>query len=298
MDAPRYNRPAERPTTEVAREEIIPPERHEEAIANSDLSTGSKDLLRGLMRLGAATVFQGGGVGLEYAGLLKSAVRPDIVGEHVREAAQILQNHHIDLLLVPGMSGYPIGTMYAVEARVPGLLLRKEPLRDRELERTLPPGAFILPSYTSRDEVLMSADPAALVAITDEIFERQAAATTADVIALQLRVAGADDIIDKATMARATSESAHRLAAYALERFRSSWRSRTGDERPMHVSVEVVTWVTPMLKAYNDPEAQMQGMLTSPMFAGLRITGISTHPRAVGIEGIGVLGFSPTMNLA
>jgi hypothetical protein len=289
---PRYQRPAEPPTPPAPRREVIPPEGHEAAIAASDLTTGSKTLLRGLMRLGATASFRGGGVGLDYAGLLKSAVRPDILGEHVAEVAAALREQRVDLLLVPGMSGFPIGTMYAAAAGIPALLLRKEPVRAELVERTLPPGAFILPSYTSAGEVVMSADPLALLDITTPIFARQVEEAGEGAIALQLRVAGADDIIDKATMARAVSESARQLGKFAAASFERDWRARTHDRRGLALAIEMVTWVTPLLKAYNQPDAQLAKVTETPPRAGLRITGIYTSPRAVGIEGVGILAFA------
>lgn len=288
---PRYQRPAEPATPPPPDRTPIPPEDLEAAIAASDLSEGSKALLRGLMRLGRTATFRGGGIGLDYAGLLKSAVRPDIVGAHVAEAAEVLRRHDIDLLLVPGMSGFPIGTMYAMAAGIPALLLRKEPVHADLLERTMPPGAFILPSYTSAGEVVMSADPMALLDITAPIFARQAERAGESDLDLRLRVAGADDIIDKATMARAVSESARRLGRFAADRFERDWRERTGDQRPLSLDIEMVTWVTPLLKAYNRPDAQLAKVTTAPPFAGLRIGGIYTSPRAVGIEGVGTLAF-------
>jgi hypothetical protein len=289
--SPRYGRPVERAGGGAPGREPIPPAEHGVAIAESALSDGAKDLLRGVMRLGSTAIFAGGGVGLDYAGLLKTAVRPDIVGRHVDEAAAVLREREVDLILVPGMSGFPIGTMYATAAGIPALLLRKESLHRQRPERTLPPGAFILPSYTSTGEVLMSADPVALLDITDDLFRRQAEAAQGPSIELRLRVAGADDIIDKATMARAASESAQRLGRYALEQFRAAWRHRQNDERPVELTVENVTWATPLLKVYNRPEEHLARVLEGPIVAGLRITGIYTAPRAVGIEGVGVLAF-------
>ena len=288
---PRYQRPTETGSPPLPDRTAIPPEGHAAAIAASDLSDGSKALLRGLMRLGQAATFRGGGIGLDYAGLLKTAVRPDIVGAHVAEAAEVLRRQRIDLLLVPGMSGFPIGTMYAMAAGIPALLLRKEPIHADLLERTMPPGAFILPSYTSAGEVVMSADPLALLDIAVPIFARQVEKAGKGEPRLRLRVAGADDIIDKATMARAVSESAHRLGRFAASRFERDWRERTGDQRPLSLDIEMVTWVTPLLKAYNRPDAQLAKVTTAPPFAGLRISGIYTSPRAVGIEGVGTLAF-------
>ena len=91
--------------------EVIPAADHDAAIEASSLSDGSKTLLRGLMRLDRTATYNGGGVGLYYAGLLKTAVRPDIVQLHVDEAVAMLREMKVDLLLVPGMSGFPVGTM-------------------------------------------------------------------------------------------------------------------------------------------------------------------------------------------
>ena len=289
---PRYDRPAEPAPRALPAREVIPPSGHEAALADSDLSDGSKALLRGLMRLGRTATFRGGGVGLDYAGLLKSAVRPDIVGEHVAEVARTLGERNVDLLLVPGMSGFPIGTMYSVAAGIPALLLRKEPWRDSRVERTMPPGAFVLPSYTGSGEVVMTADPLALLDITTSIFRRQVEEIAgSDTIRLTLRVAGADDIIDKATMARAASDSAQHLGRFAAAAFQRDWYASTGDSRPVIVGVSTVTWVTPLIKQYNRPDEQLAGLLEAPVVAGLRITGIYTAPRAIGVEGIGILAF-------
>ncbi|HYH13397.1 MAG TPA: hypothetical protein VD789_13650 [Thermomicrobiales bacterium] len=271
--------------------EIIPPSRLEAALQASGLSEGARALLRGLIRIGNTATFRGGGIGLDYASLLKSAVRPDILRPHVEETARLLSDRHVDMLVIPGMSGYPVGTMYAMAAGIPALLLRKEAWREGR-ERTLPPGAFVLPSYTSAGVVLMTADPAALVDITSPIFERQVESQSdADRVRLSLRVAGADDIIDKATMARAASDSARQLARFAMSAYERAWRTRTGDPRPIETSISVVTWVAPLVKQYNRPDEQLAGVLESSLFAGLHITGIYTAPRAVGVDHIGVLAF-------
>lgn len=288
---PRYQRPDESTMHTLRTREIVPPSRLERALERSALSEGSRALLRGLIRIGRTATFSGGGVGLEYAGLLKSAVRPDIVGLHVEEAARVLSGARVDLLLVPGMSGYPVGTMYATAAGIPALLLRKEAWQEGP-ERTLPPGAFVLPSYTSAGEVLMTADPAALLDITGPIFQRQVEAQPdANGIRLTLRVARADDIIDKATMARAVSDSARQLARFAVHAFEREWRAGSDDTRPLEASITVATWVTPLLKQYNRPDEQLTGVLEIPPFAGLRITGIYTAPKAIGVDGVGVLAF-------
>lgn len=287
---PRYQRPVEPEPASLRAQEVLPPARLDEVLARSSLSEGSRLLLRGLIRLGRTATFCGGGIGLDYAGLLKSAVRPDVLGPHVQEAAVVLKELNVDMLVVPGMSGYPVGTMYALESGIPALLLRKEAWQ-ADHARTLPPGAFILPSYTSAGEVLMTADPAALLDITRPILQRQLEAQAeADRITLSLRIAGADDIIDKATMARAATDSSRTLGRFAVNAFEREMRA-AGEQRPVDASIAVATWVTPLLKQYNRPEEHLVGELESPPFAGLRISGVYTAPRAIGIDGVGILAF-------
>ncbi len=289
LHPPRYNRPVEWVSPQAPRK-LIPPERHEAAIAASDLTIGARELLRGLMRMGGIVTFPGGGVGLDYACLLKNAVRPDILGGHVAEAAAVLRDARVDLLIVPGMSGYPIGTMYAMAAGIPALLLRKEPWHAADGGRRLPPGAFVLPSYTGSGEVLMTADPAALVDVTRAIFARQAARHDGNgAVELSLRVAGADDIIDKATMARAVADSVPHLGRFALQVFEQE--RPPGGVEVSGLDCRMVTLFTPLIKAYNQPERQIAGLVESAPFAGLRITGLYTEPNAIGIEGVGVLAF-------
>ena len=112
---PRYTRPREE-TVAAPLEGIIPFAQSDAAIDASTLSPGSRALLRGLLRVGSTRMFPGGGAGIEYGGLLKTAARPDYIAAHVLEAANHLRERQTDLLLVPGMSGYPVGAMYALAA--------------------------------------------------------------------------------------------------------------------------------------------------------------------------------------
>src|SRR5688500_18448531 len=121
---PRYTRPHEEAAITPSAA-IVPFAQTDSAIASSPLSEGSCSLLRGLLRIGTARVFPGGGAGIEYGGLLKTAARPEYIAPHVAEAAAHLRQQRVDLLLVPGMSGYPIGAMYALAAGIPALLLKK-----------------------------------------------------------------------------------------------------------------------------------------------------------------------------
>ena len=73
---PHYTRPHEEVAT-VPAEEIIPFSEAGDRIAASALSEGSRALLHGLLRIGTARDFPGGGAGIEYGGLLKSAGRPE-----------------------------------------------------------------------------------------------------------------------------------------------------------------------------------------------------------------------------
>jgi hypothetical protein len=150
---PRYTRPHEDVAAAPA-DTIISFAQTDSAIADSVLSEGARALLRGLLRIGTARVFPGGGAGIEYGGLLKTAARPEYIAEHVAEAAAHLQEQRVDLLLVPGMSGYPIGAMYALAAGIPALLLKKSRLGD-EPPSAYPTGAFVIPSYTGEGDVVM-----------------------------------------------------------------------------------------------------------------------------------------------
>ena len=81
----------------------------------------------------------------------------------------------------------------------------------------------------------------------------------------------------------ASPAGARQLGRFAATRFERDWRARTGDQRPLPLAVEMVTWVTPLLKAYNQPDAQLARVTEAPPFAGLRIAGIYTSPRAIGM---------------
>ena len=274
------------------RRERIPPIPNAEAgaaIAASALSRGAKALAHGLIGLGSIRIFAGGGVGIEYGSLLKTAVRPDIVGEHVREAAAHLQERGVDILLVPGMSGFPIGAMYAFSANLPAILLKKNEIRvDRPFDYT--PGAFVIPSYTGEGDVVMTADPNAVQDIVDQVLAIQLEAQCDDPeLHFTLRFGGADDIIDKATMSQAVSESASVIGEVAIETFAARHRERTGDTRRVYPHVEVVAWATPLIKSYNHPEDHLLQVLGIVPFAGLEITGLQTDPPALGIKGVGML---------
>lgn len=286
----RYERPRE--DSASSRRERIPPIPFAEAervIAASSLSPGSKALALGLIELGSIRIFPGGGPGIEYGSLLKTAVRPDIVGEHVREAATHLREKQVDVLLVPGMSGFPIGSMYAFAANLPAILLKKNEIRlDRPFDYT--PGAFVIPSYTGEGDVVMTADPNGVQDIVDRLLDAQLdRQQDASDLHFTLRFGGADDIIDKATMSQAVSESASVIGDVAIETFAARHRERTGDTRRVYAHVEVVAWATPFIKSYNHPEDHLLRVLGIVPFAGLEITGLQTDPPALGIAGVGML---------
>lgn len=285
----RYERPRE--DGGIRRERIPPIAAHEVelVIAASPLSPGAKSLARGLVDLSTIRTFPGGGTGIEYGSLLKTAVRPDIVGEHVREAATHLRAKNVDILLVPGMSGYPIGSMYAFAAGLPAVLLKKNEIRvDRPFDYT--PGAFVIPSYTGEGDVVMTVDPNGVQDIVDKLLNAQLEQQQeASELHFTLRFGGADDIIDKATMSQAVSESASVIGDVAIETFAARHRERTGDTRRVHSHVEVVAWATPLIKSYNHPEDHLRRVLGIVPFAGLEITGLQTDPPALGIAGVGML---------
>ncbi|MBA3335935.1 MAG: hypothetical protein H0T49_00030, partial [Chloroflexia bacterium] len=155
-----------------------------------------------------------------------------------------------------------------------------------------PEGAFVIPSYTGEGEVVISADLDAVQEIVDGIVAPQLAAQTAtDAPVLTLRAAGADDIIDKATMSQAVSESALVVGRAAIADFIRRHREATGDSRPIDTRVDVVAWVTPIIKGYNDPHAHLWRTCGLRPFAGINVTGVQLDPPALGIEGLGIIAF-------
>jgi hypothetical protein len=291
---PRYERPHEAAVAmePLAIDALIPREGLETAIAASTLTPGARDLVRGLVRLGRPAMFGGGGAGIEYGSLLKTACRPEFLGAHIREVAAHLHERKVDLLMVPGMSGYPVGAMYSVGAGIPAILLKKQRHRPEQDPSAFPPGAFVIPSYTGDGDVVMSADLEAIQDVIDGIVRAQIETQQeAEGLSLTLRVAGADDIIDKATMSQAVSESALVLGKAAIATTVERYREETGDPRPVEVDVRVVTWVTPLIKGYNRPHEHLMRWFGITPFAGLNVTGVHLDPPAIGIEGLGVVGF-------
>jgi hypothetical protein len=291
---PRYERPPEQviASPELKLFHAITYAESDTAIAASGLSHGSQALLRGLLRLGATKVFPGGGAGIEYGSLLKTATRPEYVGLHIQEAADHLQKAHVDVLLVPGMSGYPIGAMYSAVSGIPAILLKKQRLSD--CRGVYPPGSFVIPSYTGEGDVVMSADLDAVQDIVDGILGPQLAEQKDEPsTVLTIKAAGADDIIDKATMSQAVGESALVVGRTAAEDYIRRHRAETGDLRPIAVEVTVVAWVTPIIKGYNRPHDHLRRHFNLQPFAGINVTSLHLEPRAIGVEGVGVVAFAP-----
>ncbi|MDQ3044148.1 MAG: hypothetical protein M3R06_03210, partial [Chloroflexota bacterium] len=136
------------------------------------------------------------------------------------------------------------------------------------------------------------ADLDAVQEIVDGIVAPQLVAqTTAAEPVLTLRAAGADDIIDKATMSQAVSESALIIGRAAIADFIRRHRDTTGDQRPIETRVDVIAWVTPIIKGYNDPHAHLWRTFGLRPFAGLNITSLHLNPAAIGVEGLGVVAF-------
>ncbi len=124
----RYDRPREvpAPITPLMDHEIIRFGDIDAALSSSSLSDGGKALLRGLLEVGCTAIFPGGGAGIEYGSLLKTAARPEFLAVHVREASSYLHEQQVDVLIVPGMSGYPVGSMYSIVSGIPAILLKKQ----------------------------------------------------------------------------------------------------------------------------------------------------------------------------
>jgi hypothetical protein len=291
---PRYERPRELVALQPDQTDapIIPAERAAEMIATSALSPGSQKLAHGLLRLGTPAIFPGGGIGIEYGSLLKTAARPDYLAPHIAEAADHLSAAQTDLLLVPGMSGYPIGAMYALAARVPALLLKKSQL-NKANPNAYPAGAFVIPSYTGDGDVVMHADPAAAEDIFATIIARKLQdQEQLDEVVIDLRVGGADDIIDKATMSHAISESALAIGEAAMSHAIARHRAFTGDTRPIATRVAVTAWVTPLIKGYNRPYEHLWETFRLRPCAGLNIAAVHLDPPAIEIDGVGVFSFA------
>jgi hypothetical protein len=290
---PRFDRSVERESGLVQTAgKPIPFDEAAAVLAASTLSRGSRHLLLGLLRSGTIRVFPGGGVGIEYGSLLKTSVRPAEIAEHVREVADHLRERRVDLLLVPGMSGYPIGSIYAFATGIPALLLKKQKLSEENPDG-LPPGSFVIPSYTGEGDVVMSADPIAVREIVEAIVsDRLVAQTGGRSAEIVVRVAGADDIIDKATMARGISHSAPLICAAAITEAIARHRAATGDDRAISVHVETAAWVTPLIKTYNAPQAVLRTHFGIDPFAGLSVTGVQLDPPAIEIEQVGLFAFA------
>lgn len=290
----RYERPHEAAETigVFGQESLISPADLSAAVDASSLTPGAKALLAGLLRLARPAIFGGGGAGIEYGALLKTAARPDILGLHALEVADHLRECDVNLLMVPGMSGYPVGAMYAAVAGIPSLLLKKQRHSSTTDTTRYPAGSFVIPSYTGEGDVVMSADLVALRDIVATIMAPQLAAQAdAPEVTLAIRVAGADDIIDKATMSQAVSDSALVVGQAALDAFIEAYRVRTGDSRPIVGEVRVVSWVTPLIKGYNRPHENLQRWFGITPFAGLNVTAVTVDPPAIGIEGLGLVAF-------
>ncbi|MGC4108601.1 MAG: hypothetical protein QM753_19930 [Thermomicrobiales bacterium] len=291
---PRYERPKEAPPAPVVLDPdtVIPASSLEDALADSTLSEGGKALTRGLIQLGRTAIFGGGGAGIEYGSLLKTAARPDYIAAHVHEVGEHLRERQVDMLMVPGMSGYPVGAMYSVVSGVPAVLLKKQRHERTVPEGGYPPGAFVIPSYTGDADVLISADLASVQDIVDTVLRAQLEAQReGDHLAFSLRVAGADDIIDKATMSQAVSDSALIVGKAAIRDFVERYRQESGDGRPVSDTVDVVAWVTPLIKGYNRPHEQLQRWFGITPFAGVNVTSVHLDPPAIGIEGLGIVAF-------
>ncbi|MCC6793198.1 MAG: hypothetical protein IT336_16055 [Thermomicrobiales bacterium] len=292
MTLRRYERrhEAKAATIEIAADEVIPFDRASAALEHSALSAGSRTLLLGLLRTGTTRVFPGGGVGIEYGSLLKTAVRPDVLRGHIEEAVEHLRERRVDLLLVPGMSGYPVGAMYAYAADLPAVLLKKQ---KHALDSAYPTGSFVIPSYTGDGDVVMSADLDAVADIVAGIVERQIAEQTGrERVEIAIRCAGSDDIIDKAVMAHAITECAPLYLQAALDGVVGRHRARTGDARPFDCRAEVVAWVTPLIKSYSGSAEHLTRTFGIEPFAGVSIASVHLDPPALGIADAGTFQFA------
>lgn len=282
MSIPRYDRLHEQPAESTVADPA-PFSELESLLGASTLLPGSKDLARAVLRYAEPRIFGGGGLGLEYGPLLKTATRPDLLRTHIAEVAAHLHQARVDLLVVPGMSGYPIGAMYSQASGIPAVLLKKQTHREVSMESP-PPGAFLIPSYTGDGDTLISADMAAVRAMLDPIIARQLQSAESNPT-IEIRIAGADEIIDKATMATAITETAPIFCRAAAE---SLLAGRAADLR-----ITFVAWVTPLIKAYNRSQTVLSERFGIEPFAGLALTSLQIDPPAAGIAGLGTIAFAP-----
>jgi hypothetical protein len=284
MSIPRYDRFQELPG-ELPHTEPIHYGRLESLLAQSPLSAGGQELTRALLRWGRPRFFPGGGLGLDYGALFKTAARPDLFAHHTAEVTAHLQDNRTDLLVIPGMSGYPIGAMYSQSSGIPAVLLKKQ--TQPEIPSDLPPpGAFLIPSYTGAGDTLISADMTAVSAILEEVITRKA---NSGQNLIEIRIAGADEIIDKATMATAITETAPLFCHAAAEAI----CAQQFPDRAFTLEINFVAWVTPLIKAYNRSQEVLQERFNIAPYAGLALTSLQHDPAAVGIAGLGVVAFAP-----
>lgn len=291
QDLGRYVRAAEVPRQfTIDNQSIIPFTEAQPAIEASSLSQGSKDLLSGLLQIGSAKVFPGGGVGIEYGGVLKTMTRPDIIKEHIREAADHLREKEVELLYAPGMSGFPYAAMVSLESGISSVLLKKSK-HDTDPSH-FPPGSFIIPSYTGEGTVMIAPDMHGVQQAVDTILSTKLKEEPerTEIIISQ---AGADDIIDKATMSTALCEMTDVTTRAAVDHFfHRYFLQHPFDTRIFDVSINTVAFVTPLMKGYNKPHDELERKFGFKPFAGVTINSLHLEPPAIGIEGIGILEFN------
>jgi hypothetical protein len=92
-------------------------------------------------------------------------------------------------------------------------------------------------------------------------------------------------------MSQAVSDSGLIVGQAAVDVFIERHREQTGDSRQISGKVQVVSWVTPLIKGYNRPQEHLQRLFGVTPFAGLNVTGVQVDPPAIGIEGLGVVRF-------
>jgi hypothetical protein len=284
---PRYDRPFETASPIEVNPVLILADL-DKALADSALSPGTRDLIRAILRLASPAMFPGGGVGLEYGPLLKTVTRPDVLARHIAETAAHLRDQDVHLLVIPGMSGYPIGAMYSLASGIPALLLKKQSWDPASVEE-MPPGSFIIPSYTGNNDTVISADIAGARDILAGIVEQQLHdQADSNVVQISVRIAGADEIIDKATMATAITENTPIFVCSVVRQILDDFGGQIGD-RPVNVSCEVVAWVTPLMKGYGGSESALARRFGIQPFAGATVTAIQINPPAIGFAGLGLV---------
>lgn len=138
---------------------------------------------------------------------------------------------------------------------------------------------------------MISADISAARDILRTLIDRQLIAQQRDLeVHVSVLIGGADEIIDKATMATAITENAPIFVRAVVDELLAHRSSEIGN-RSIEIDCRVVAWATPLIKTYNNADSTLRERFGIAPLAGVAITGIQIDPPAIGIAGLGWIGF-------